>query len=606
MEQKVVQKAPEQAKKPAPNLTGIPTQMKLDFERRSGLSFDDVRVHYNSDKPRKIGALAYTQLPQVHIGPGQERHLRHELGHVVQQKQGIVRPTSMQGGLKINESTELERSADNILNCSVKGGPIYTKHGPAIIQKKGVNVSVSLIPHEIKDKAYSANEVLFQHLSLYGRSETDLGSQGDHTVADILVKKAQKEAVTGHSITNAISFYQQMTDNLNQILQDCFDISPGEVLRNAVPKNNEQQHALELLECAVSESRMLEALVHREALNNLFRSPNLYTKHKLTYWTALLKNIIYEYNEYYAHSPFATFGVGSGGHGEAQAIKEAKRWRDDILHQEGYATPASATQDMSKIRETARLARLFDYDSAFHTASLVPLYIKIDNVFREKCKYIMDGLGFSGTEKKPDDRLYSDIQDIVIKQTITSCPIPLINFVDHLYLVLSSKDTASKPYAMGAIDFRKQQKIASSQVLSLIPYKAGLVLSRYKDYVEPTTSAPAAVPKTPTTQSTKSGQHSYITSLRGQTFVRPRSQQVPSSAPPQKRARIASSDGNAARRLRKSVVARKGKRYDKSSLKPHMVSQQRLRTLKLLLIQQKINQLEYNKALMKAVARAYK
>ena len=35
---------------------------------------------YNSDKPRKIGALAYTQGTQVHIGPGQERHLRHELG----------------------------------------------------------------------------------------------------------------------------------------------------------------------------------------------------------------------------------------------------------------------------------------------------------------------------------------------------------------------------------------------------------------------------------------------------------------------------------------------------------------------------------------------
>lgn len=111
MRQEVIQKAPEQAKKQTPNLTGIPTQMKLDFERRSGLSFDDVRVHYNSDKPRKIGALAYTQIPQVHIGPGQERHLRHELGHVVQQKQGIVRPTTWINGLPVNNSPGLERSA---------------------------------------------------------------------------------------------------------------------------------------------------------------------------------------------------------------------------------------------------------------------------------------------------------------------------------------------------------------------------------------------------------------------------------------------------------------------------------------------------------------
>lgn len=110
----MVQKAPEQAKKQTPNLTGIPTQMKLDFERRSGLSFDDVRVHYNSEKPRKIGALAYTQIPQVHIGPGQERHLQHELGHVVQQKRGIVRPNLYFKGFSINDSLDLEREADCI------------------------------------------------------------------------------------------------------------------------------------------------------------------------------------------------------------------------------------------------------------------------------------------------------------------------------------------------------------------------------------------------------------------------------------------------------------------------------------------------------------
>ena len=113
--QEVIQKAPERAKKQTPNLTGIPTQMKLDFERRSGLSFDDVRVHYNSDKPRKIGALAYTQIPQVHIGPGQERHLRHELGHVVQQKRGIVRPTAIEHGMAINRDLALEHGADTCI-----------------------------------------------------------------------------------------------------------------------------------------------------------------------------------------------------------------------------------------------------------------------------------------------------------------------------------------------------------------------------------------------------------------------------------------------------------------------------------------------------------
>lgn len=112
MEQQVIQKEAEHRERKA-NVTGIPTQMKLDFERRSGLSFDDVRVHYNSDKPAKIGALAYTQGNQVHVGPGQEKHLRHELGHVVQQMTGTVSTTDIIYNLPVNKSAYLEQEADS-------------------------------------------------------------------------------------------------------------------------------------------------------------------------------------------------------------------------------------------------------------------------------------------------------------------------------------------------------------------------------------------------------------------------------------------------------------------------------------------------------------
>jgi len=112
MELELRRQAQQKAEREKPNTTGIPTQMKLNFEARSGLSFDDVRVHYNSDKPAQIGALAYTEGTQVHIGPGQERHLRHELGHVVQQKQGRVRPNSQINGQPVNSSAQLEQEAD--------------------------------------------------------------------------------------------------------------------------------------------------------------------------------------------------------------------------------------------------------------------------------------------------------------------------------------------------------------------------------------------------------------------------------------------------------------------------------------------------------------
>ena len=114
MEAKLQQQAPQKAQANKTNLTGIPTQMKLDFEQRSGLSFDDVRVHYNSDKPAQLQALAYTQGTQIYVGPGQEQHLPHELGHVIQQKSRKIHPTHFFRGFQINSQPQLEQNANQI------------------------------------------------------------------------------------------------------------------------------------------------------------------------------------------------------------------------------------------------------------------------------------------------------------------------------------------------------------------------------------------------------------------------------------------------------------------------------------------------------------
>lgn len=118
MEKKRIRTTAMQPKQQTTNLTGIPTQTKLEFETRSGFSFADVRVHYHSDKPAKIGAQAYTQGTQVYIAPGQELYLRHELGHVIQQKQGRVRATASIGGAPINDQIALEREADLFASSS--------------------------------------------------------------------------------------------------------------------------------------------------------------------------------------------------------------------------------------------------------------------------------------------------------------------------------------------------------------------------------------------------------------------------------------------------------------------------------------------------------
>ncbi len=94
------------------NSTGLPDSLKAGVETLSGLSMDDVQVHYNSSKPAEREALAYTRGTDIHVGPGQEQHLPHEAWHVVQQKQGRVKPSLQAKGVEINDEQQLEREAD--------------------------------------------------------------------------------------------------------------------------------------------------------------------------------------------------------------------------------------------------------------------------------------------------------------------------------------------------------------------------------------------------------------------------------------------------------------------------------------------------------------
>lgn len=98
----------------------VPEGLKSGFEQMSGLSFEDVRIHYSSPNPARIGAYAYTAGKNVYLGPGQEKHLPHELAHVMQQKQGRVRPTVSRYGLKMNDSASLEREADLLGNAALQ------------------------------------------------------------------------------------------------------------------------------------------------------------------------------------------------------------------------------------------------------------------------------------------------------------------------------------------------------------------------------------------------------------------------------------------------------------------------------------------------------
>jgi len=112
---------PEKSSK---NKTGLPDKLKSGIENLSGISMDDVKVHYNSSEPAQLDAEAYAQGAQIHVAPGQEKHLPHEEWHIVQQSEGRVKPTQkMKKGMKVNDDKKLEEEADNMgANAMKKSG----------------------------------------------------------------------------------------------------------------------------------------------------------------------------------------------------------------------------------------------------------------------------------------------------------------------------------------------------------------------------------------------------------------------------------------------------------------------------------------------------
>ena len=132
------------------NKTGLPDNLKSGVENLSGMAMDDVKVHYNSDKPAQMDALAFAQGKDIHLASGQEQHLPHEAWHVVQQKQGRVQPTvQRKTGVNINDDAGLEQEADvmgnKALGSSAHNGAMQLKNASLqtqnLIQRKPADIN---------------------------------------------------------------------------------------------------------------------------------------------------------------------------------------------------------------------------------------------------------------------------------------------------------------------------------------------------------------------------------------------------------------------------------------------------------------------------------
>jgi hypothetical protein len=135
---------------------GLPANLKAGLEGLSGVSLDDVKVHYNSAKPSQLHAHAYTQGSEIHVGPGQEKHLPHEAWHAVQQKQGRVTATTQMQGVSINDDHALEREADVMGAKALQMKPVaLSTREPSIVRSTETHGPIQMLREiELPEKDY--------------------------------------------------------------------------------------------------------------------------------------------------------------------------------------------------------------------------------------------------------------------------------------------------------------------------------------------------------------------------------------------------------------------------------------------------------------------
>ena len=106
----------------------MPGEVQVKMESAFGADFSGVRIH-QGPSAQALGALAYTQGPNVHFAPGWyqpesqkgQELLGHELAHVVQQSQGRVQATTQGEGMGVNDDAGLEREADDMGAKAARG-----------------------------------------------------------------------------------------------------------------------------------------------------------------------------------------------------------------------------------------------------------------------------------------------------------------------------------------------------------------------------------------------------------------------------------------------------------------------------------------------------
>jgi hypothetical protein len=163
--------------------TDMPDDVQNKMENSFGVDFSDVDIHKDSPQAPSLGALAYTQGNDVHFAPGQynpgskegQELLGHELAHVIQQREGRVKPTKQGKDMSVNTDPALEKEADEQGKQAAQGKMADVKGKGSGVQRQGREIEKTItkvewlfLRGEARQEIYETANNLYQGLQDIG------------------------------------------------------------------------------------------------------------------------------------------------------------------------------------------------------------------------------------------------------------------------------------------------------------------------------------------------------------------------------------------------------------------------------------------------------
>lgn len=184
--------------------SNLPDRLKASAEGLSGFSLNDVHIYYNSPKPARVDAAAYTQGADIHLGPGQEEHLAHETWHVVQQKQRRVKTTASVNGMALNDEQGLEQEAEQLGKKILSGN---TANAGSLTRMPPANPTIASLARQplqrvIRIRANNSDNSVTQ--GALQNDQNPLTELGSYTMFRWYLAKVLQAGKTSQAVSDAL------------------------------------------------------------------------------------------------------------------------------------------------------------------------------------------------------------------------------------------------------------------------------------------------------------------------------------------------------------------------------------------------------------------